>query len=100
MGPYSDRPVYDPIIQAMTGHIALQRNHPDLVRSVMVDKATAMTAAQAVTAALFARERIGQGQHIDLNMLDVGTSFFWPDGMMANTFLDDDVTPGRRIGEM
>ncbi|MFT7598349.1 MAG: crotonobetainyl-CoA:carnitine CoA-transferase CaiB-like acyl-CoA transferase [Acidimicrobiales bacterium] len=103
-GPDAERPVYDPIMQAVSGHIALQRAEidgpPDLIRSVVIDKATALSTAQAITAALFSRERTGRGQHISINMLDVATWFFWPDGMMANTMLDDDVTQGRRIGEL
>jgi crotonobetainyl-CoA:carnitine CoA-transferase CaiB-like acyl-CoA transferase len=47
-------------------------------------------AAQAVTAALFARERSGIGQHVELAMLDAAIAFFWPDGMMANTLVAAD----------
>ena len=63
-GPWAQRPVYDPIVQAMSGHVAVQVNpdipFPDLVRSTVCDKATALMAAQAVTAALVARERTGR----------------------------------------
>ena len=56
-GPYAQRRVYDPVIQGLTGHAAVQVNpelpFPDLVRTVVVDKATALICAQAVTAALF-----------------------------------------------
>ena len=97
-GPYSQRRVYDPIIQALTGFAATQLNPeapiPDLVRNVVCDKATSWTAAQAITAALFARERGAGGQHIDVPMLDAALAFFWPDGMMCHTMLADDATPG------
>jgi crotonobetainyl-CoA:carnitine CoA-transferase CaiB-like acyl-CoA transferase len=90
-GPWALRPVYDPIIQAMSGHVAVQVNPdipiPDMVRSTVCDKATALMAAQAVTAALLARERMGEGQHVEIAMLDAAIAFFWPDGMMANTVL-------------
>jgi crotonobetainyl-CoA:carnitine CoA-transferase CaiB-like acyl-CoA transferase len=90
-GPWALRPVYDPIIQAMSGHVAVQVNPdipiPDMVRSTVCDKATALMAAQAVTAALVARERTGEGQHVEIAMLDAAIAFFWPDGMMANTVL-------------
>ncbi len=93
-GPWAQRPVYDPIIQAMSGHAAVQVNpdlpFPDLVRSTVCDKATALMAAQAITAALFDRERSGEGQHIEIAMLDAAISFFWPDGMMADTVLTAD----------
>lgn len=97
-GPYANRRVYDPIIQALTGHTAVQKNPdiplPDLVRNIVVDKATAFTVAQAVSAALFARERGAGGQHIEVPMLDASTAFFFPDGMMRHTLLDEDAEDG------
>ena len=93
-GPWAQRPVYDPIVQAMSGHVAVQVNpdipFPDLVRTTVCDKATALMAAQAVTAALVARARTGVGQHVEIAMLDAAISFFWPDGMMADTVLPAD----------
>jgi crotonobetainyl-CoA:carnitine CoA-transferase CaiB-like acyl-CoA transferase len=92
-GPYAQRRVYDPVIQGLTGHVAVQVNpeipFPDLVRTIVCDKATALMAAQAVTAALFARERGAGGQHLTLPMLDAGLSFFFPDGYMSKALLDD-----------
>jgi len=92
-GPYSKRRVYDPIIQGITGHVAVQKNPdvpiPDLVRTVVSDKSSAWTAAQAITAALFARERGAGGQRIEVPMLDASLAFFWPDGMMAHTMMDE-----------
>ena len=64
---------------------------PDLIRHVVFDKATALTAAQAITAALLARDRGAGGQHVRLAMLDAALAFFWPDGMMNQTFLGDGV---------
>jgi crotonobetainyl-CoA:carnitine CoA-transferase CaiB-like acyl-CoA transferase len=97
-GPYRDRRVYDPILQGLTGHVAIQKNPdvpiPDLIRHVVVDKASAYTAAQAITAALFARERGAGGQHVRIPMLDASLAFFWPDGMMAHTLLGDGVAGG------
>lgn len=94
-GPYSDRRVYDPIIQGLTGFVAAQQNPEfpirDLVRNIVVDKATAYTLAQAITAALLARERGAGGQHIQVPMLDAGLAFFWPDGMMTHTLIGEDV---------
>ncbi len=97
-GPMAEVPVFDPVIQAVSGHCAVQVNpaipFPDVHRTIVVDKATALSAAQAITAALFARERSGEGQHIEVNMLDTALFFFWPDGAMADTLIDDDVGPG------
>ncbi len=98
-GPYAGRRVYDPIIQGLTGHIAIQKNPevpiPDLVRNIVADKSTSYTAAQAITAALLARERGAGGQHVKIAMLDASLAFFWPDGMMAHTWIDapDNVGP-------
>jgi crotonobetainyl-CoA:carnitine CoA-transferase CaiB-like acyl-CoA transferase len=103
-GPYRDRRVYDPILQGLTGHVAIQKNPdvpiPDLLRHVVVDKASAYTAAQAITAALFARERGAGGQHVRVAMIDVALAFLWPDGMMAHTMLGDGVTPGPTLYEI
>ena len=104
-GPYAQRRVYDPIIQALTGNVAIQKHHeiqlPDLVRNVVCDKASAYTAAQAITAALFARERGAGGQHIQVPMLDAALAFFWPDGMMAHTLVGDGVeAPGPTLYEL
>lgn len=93
-GPDVDRPVYDFVVQAMIGLPDAQRDphtgKAHMVRTYVVDKATAYATAQAITAALFARERDPQrrGQHVRLNMLDAGLNFFWPDGMMTHTYLD------------
>ncbi|MEE2768922.1 MAG: CoA transferase [Actinomycetota bacterium] len=97
-GPYSERPVLDPVIQGLTGVISRQINpeipFPDLVRNLYADKSTALTAAQAITAALLVRERGGGGQHVEIPMLDACLYFFWPDGMMDKTVLDPDTTQG------
>src|SRR5262245_50405340 len=103
-GPYRDRRVYDPIIQGLTGHVTVQRNPefpvPDLVRNVVADKASAYTVAQAITAALFARERGAGGQLLRIPMLDTSLAFFWPDGMMAHTFVGEGVQKGPTLYEL
>lgn len=97
-GPWSGRRAYDPIVQGMAGYVAIQENPevpiPDLVRNIVVDKAASYGAAQAITAALLARERTQKGQTISLSLLDAGLAFFWPDGMMKHTFLGDGVREG------
>ena len=98
-GPYREWRVYDPIIQALSGMVSVQQSQeiplPDLIRTLICDKSTALTAAQAISAALFARER-GQaaGQVLDIPMLDTALYWLWPDTFMAHTFFDDDITPG------
>jgi crotonobetainyl-CoA:carnitine CoA-transferase CaiB-like acyl-CoA transferase len=49
------------------------------------DKTTAVMTAQAVAAALYAREKSGNGDHIHVAMLDVMLSYLWPEGMMQYT---------------
>ena len=103
-GPYADRRGYDPIFQALTGYVGAQLNPEvpihDLVRNAIVDKATSYSLAQAITAALFARERGAPGQHVRVSMLDAGLAFFWPDGMLRHSFVGagvaNPVVPGER----
>ncbi len=103
-GPYSDRPVLDPVIQGLTSMVSRQLNplipFPDLVRNLVADKSTALTSAQAITAALFSRERTGEGQFLQIPMLDSCLYFFWVDGMMDLTMLDDDVSPGITLAKV
>jgi crotonobetainyl-CoA:carnitine CoA-transferase CaiB-like acyl-CoA transferase len=93
-GPYSQKRVYDPVIQALSGLASIQGDRatgrPRMVRTVVPDKLTALTAAQAITAALLARERTGEGQHVRLAMLDAMISFLWPEAMMRYTFVRED----------
>ena len=89
-GPYSHKRVYDPVVQALSGLTAIQQDRdtgrPRMMRLIVPDKLTAVTAAQAVTAALFSRERTGQGQHLRLAMLDATVAFHWPEGMASHTW--------------
>jgi crotonobetainyl-CoA:carnitine CoA-transferase CaiB-like acyl-CoA transferase len=101
-GPYAKQRAYDPVIQAMSGLADIQRDRdtgrPRMVRTIIADYTTALTAAQAITAALFARERTGQGQHVQLSMLDAMISYLWPEAMPSLTFVGDEVDPSD--GEM
>lgn len=91
-GPYADRPVFDPVIQALSGWAGAQTTEagPSLIRGMVADKVAALTSAQAISSALFARERTGVGQHLELSMLDANIAFNWPDVMMDHTVLDED----------
>ena len=66
---------------------------PSLVASLMADKLTALTAAQAITAALLARERTGVAQQVAVSMLDAAIAFNWPEAMYNHSFLDDPPAP-------
>ena len=89
-GPYAHRRVYDPVIQALSGLASIQADaitgRPRMMRLIIPDKVTALTAAQAMTAALLARERTKRGQHVRLAMLDAVIAFHWPEAMARHTF--------------
>lgn len=88
-GPYVKKRVYDPIIQALSGFADIQAqpvtNRPQMIRTIVSDTTTAVFAAQAVSSALYAREKTGQGDHIQVAMLDAMISYLWPEGMMQYT---------------
>jgi crotonobetainyl-CoA:carnitine CoA-transferase CaiB-like acyl-CoA transferase len=102
-GPNSHRRVYDNVIQAASGIASVQTDPltgtPSLYRTLLCDKATAYTAVQAITAALYARATgAARGQHIVLAMLDAAIAFMWPDSAMDVALLDNDVTRAPTIG--
>lgn len=99
-GPYAHQRVYDPVIQALCGLAEIQADRhsdgrPRMVRTIIPDKTSAVTAAQAITAALFARERSGQGQHVRLAMLDVMVAYLWPEAISSLTFVGHEADPAR-----
>ena len=101
-GPYSKQRVYDPVIQALSGLADIQRDQitkfPKQVRTIIPDKTTGLAAAQAISAALFYRERFGKGQHIKLAMLDVMIAYLWPEGSASLTFIGKEKDPS--IGQL
>ncbi len=98
-GPYAHKRVYDPVIQALSGLADIQKDgetgRPKMIRTIIPDKTTAVTAAQAITAALFARERGRGGQHVKLAMLDTMVAYLWPEGMAGYTFIGKEVKASR-----
>jgi crotonobetainyl-CoA:carnitine CoA-transferase CaiB-like acyl-CoA transferase len=93
-GPFSGKPVYDPLVQAMSGLATIQAGsdteRPRLVRTIVPDKLTAISASQAITAALLARERTGQGQHVRISMLEAVIAFLFASDMGSQTFVGDE----------
>jgi len=94
VGPYAQKPVYDPLIQGFSGLATVQAGsdeaRPRMLRTILPDKLTAITASQAITAALLARERTGEGQHVRLSMLEAVVAFLWPSDMAGQTFVGDE----------
>ncbi len=70
-GPYADRPGFDPLLQSLSGAMALQGfgGPPQYIRIAITDYYAAALGAQAVLAALFVRERTGRGQRVETSLL-------------------------------
>ncbi len=101
-GPAAGDRVYDAVIQAVAGVAASHRDqhtgNPGLIATFVVDKLTAITAAQAVSTALYAREQDGQGRRVDVAMLDAMLAFQWPDAMYNHVFIDQPPAPFVEVG--
>ncbi len=76
-GPWSARPAFDEIIQAASGFASAMGtdDEPAFVPSLIGDKVCAMALASAVTAALLHRERTGEGQMVEVPMLETLAAF-------------------------
>ena len=94
VGPYGQKPAYDPVIQAYSSLATIQAGaddvRPRMLRTILPDKLTAITASQAITAALLARARSGEGQHVRLSMLEAVVAFLWPSDMGDQTLVGDE----------
>jgi crotonobetainyl-CoA:carnitine CoA-transferase CaiB-like acyl-CoA transferase len=103
-GPYAHKRVYDPVIQALSCATDIQADRttgrPQMFRIIIADKVTAITAAQAISTALYAREKSGEGQHIRLSMLDAMLSLFWPEAMAGLTYADKEFDVRKYQGAM
>src|SRR5207237_10790044 len=95
-GPYVKKRVYDPIIQGLSGFADIQSqpvtNRPQMIRTIVCDKTTAVFTAQAVSSALYAREKTGKGDHIHVAMLDTMIAYLWPLAMMQSTVVGAQAT--------
>jgi crotonobetainyl-CoA:carnitine CoA-transferase CaiB-like acyl-CoA transferase len=96
VGPYRDRSAYDTSIQAYAGFAATQAEPgggpPTFLRQNAADKVSSLYAAQAITAALFARASGRGGQHLELGMADACVSFLWAEAAGNEVLLDSDGT--------
>jgi crotonobetainyl-CoA:carnitine CoA-transferase CaiB-like acyl-CoA transferase len=88
-GPYASQPVYDLMIQGVSGMMPIQGGDgpPQMFKSVIADKNAAITAASSTLAALLARERNnGLGQHVQVPMINAYAQLTMPDIMTTETF--------------
>ncbi|MFT5482466.1 MAG: crotonobetainyl-CoA:carnitine CoA-transferase CaiB-like acyl-CoA transferase [Halieaceae bacterium] len=88
-GPYAGQPVYDLVIQGMSGMMPVQGGDgpPQMNRSVIADKNAAITAASCALAALLARERNdGRGQHVQVPMINAYAQLALPDVLATESF--------------
>jgi CoA:oxalate CoA-transferase len=73
-GPYRDRPAYDLILQAMTGHMSImgEPGRPPIIMGIPIaDLLAGVFSAVAVLAGIEGRSRSGHGEHLDIAMFDV-----------------------------
>jgi len=94
-GPYRDRAGYDFIIQAQGGLMSITgpvAGEPYKVGVAIVDISAGLFAATAILAALHERERSGQGQYIDVALLDAQVAWL---ANVAHNYLATGQTPGR-----
>lgn len=100
-GPMSDHAAYDNVIQAFSGVAMSQANvetgEPTQYYQIFADKLTATYASQAISAALFARERGAGGQHIQIAMVDTVAAFMWPDVGGKALFRSERATAGVEV---
>ncbi len=103
-GPFAHKAAYDNVIQTFAGVVQSQpdRNtgEPQLYQQLFCDKLTALTGAQAISAALFARERGSGGQHIRLSMVDSVVSFLWADVAGTRSFEEEGAYEGLKVSKV
>lgn len=76
-GPYRDKPGFDTIGQALSGMMSLvtDLDDPKVAGVSFVDHSAGAFAAHGIMAALLARQKTGQGQFIDVSLLQVAVAF-------------------------
>ena len=94
-GPYKEKKVYDPLIQGTVGIPHAQNSEfPELIRTIIYDKVTGLTSAQAISAALYQKANGEGGQYLPVSMMESALYYNWPDLMMNHTFEEGGVNLG------
>ncbi len=88
-GPYSGQPAYDDVIQGQSGFASLMSEiagEPRYAPTIIADKISALTIANAISTALFARERTGRGQFVEIPMFESMVSFVLAEHLFGHNF--------------
>jgi len=88
-GPDRDKPAFDDIIQAASGLATIAsigRDKPDFVPTLVADKTAGISVVNALLAALFHRERTGEGQYVEVPMLETMVAFVLTEHLGGLTF--------------
>jgi crotonobetainyl-CoA:carnitine CoA-transferase CaiB-like acyl-CoA transferase len=96
-GPYSRQPAYDDVIQGQSGIAALMAEvtgEPRYIPLIIADKTCAIAAVGAISAALFARERTGRGQFVEVPMFETMVYFVLAEHLYGHTFIPPEAPLG------
>jgi len=96
-GPYGGMPAYDDIIQGLSGCAGLMERQSGTAQyypTIAADKTTGLVAAHAILAALFKRERNGEGSFIEVPMLESMVAFNLVEHMYGHHFDPPLAAPG------
>jgi crotonobetainyl-CoA:carnitine CoA-transferase CaiB-like acyl-CoA transferase len=89
-GPYGNKPAYDDVIQAASGIASLQASligEPRYVPTIVADKTSSMTVLAAVLAALYHKARTGEGQEVEVPMLESMAAWVMVEHLYGETFV-------------
>lgn len=88
-GPYAGRPAYDDVIQGLSGSADLMARlvgEPRYMPTIMADKTCGLVTVNAILAALLERSRSGEGQFVEIPMLETMVAFNMADHIFGYTF--------------
>ncbi len=100
-GPMAGNAAYDNVIQTYAGvaqsQADMESGIPTTYYQLFSDKVTALTGAQAIASALYARSQGRGGQFISLSMVDSVVSFLWADAAGTATFMEEGASAGMSV---